>query len=81
MTEAAERSVHSHPKYHHGRSPAAWAGVLLGVLGFLVGSVGFLVGPGPDISPHWIVVGVGAALVLVGFIATLVLRGLGFGNE
>lgn len=81
MTEAAERSVHSHPKYHHGRSPAAWAGVLISLAGFFVGSIGFLIGPGPDITPHWVVVGVGAVVVLVGFIATLVLRAVGLGNE
>ncbi len=81
MTEAAERSVHSHPKYHHGRSPAAWAGVAISMVGFFVGSVGFLIGEGPDISPHWVVVGIGAGIILVGFIVTMVLRAVGLGND
>lgn len=81
MTEAAERPATTHPRYHHGRSPAAWAGVLVCLVGFLVGSVGFLLGPGPDISPNWIIVGVGAVLILLGCVATLVLRGVGLGND
>ncbi|WP_231747705.1 HGxxPAAW family protein [Auraticoccus cholistanensis] len=74
--------MHSHPKYHHGRSPAAWAGVLLGLVGFVVGSIGFLVGPDPEaIDPNWLVIGIGAAIVVAGMIATVVLRAVGLGND
>jgi hypothetical protein len=81
MSEALEHSSHHQPKYHHGRSPAAWFGVGICLLGFLVGTVGFLVGPGPDITPSWLVVGIGGAIVLAGAITTAVMRHLGLGND
>lgn len=48
--------------YHDGKTPANWAGSMAVLVGFVVGSVGFLLGP------NWIVVAVGAAIVVLGLI-------------
>lgn len=71
----------THPRYHHGRSPAAWAGVAIALIGGLIGCIGFVIGPGPDVTPNWWVVGIGAALLVVALIVTQVLRTLGLGNS
>lgn len=65
--------------YHHGRSPAAWTGVIVAGLGFVVATVGIFVGS--NWSPNWIVIGVGAAIVLLGMIAGGVLKAAGYGNN
>ncbi len=60
---------------HHGRTLAAWVGALVALVGFLIGGIGFVLPP----HPNWVVVIVGAALLLVAIIATIVLRRLGHG--
>ncbi|RCK71106.1 hypothetical protein DT076_01150 [Desertihabitans brevis] len=80
MSDAPARS-HTHPRYHHGRSPAAWAGVMICLVGFFVATIGFLVGPGPDITPHWLVIGIGGAIIAAGCVVTAVMRALGRGND
>jgi hypothetical protein len=61
-------------KYHHGKSPAAIWGSLLAAVGFVVAALGFM---GPL---NWVVIGIGAAIVLVALIVGGTLRAAGFGQ-
>ena len=65
----------AHEKYHHGQSPAAWAGVIVSGIGFLIGTVAFLIGP------NWPLVWVAAVFVLVGPIVGGVMRRIGLGQD
>lgn len=60
--------------YHHGRSPAAWTGVILSGLGFIAACLGSVLGP------NWLLVSIGAGLVLLGMIAGGILKAAGYGN-
>ncbi len=66
--------VHN-PKYHHGRSPAAWAGVIVAMVGFVVMGVAILADF--NLVVFWISVG----LLVASVIATRALQVLGFGNN
>lgn len=57
---------------HHGRTPAAWAGSMISLLGFLVGAVGL-------VFQNWTVFWIGAVLLVVALIATVVLQKMGKG--
>lgn len=62
------------PKYyHHGRSPAAWVGSIIGALGFVVAAVGAM-------GPMWPVVIVGAALIAIAGCTTMVMKAMGLGQ-
>lgn len=60
--------------YHHGRSPAAWTGSVIGAVGFVIAAIGSVLGP------NWIVVGIGGAVVLVACIVTMVMKAAGLGQ-
>lgn len=60
--------------YHHGQSPAAWTGTVIATVGFITTFIGIFLGP------SWLVVGVGAGLVLLAGIVTLVMKAMGFGQ-
>jgi len=62
---------------HHGRTPAAWAGSLIALLAFIVGGIGFVIPP----HPNWIVVIIGAVLLVASLVVTLVMRKLGLGAD
>ena len=63
------------PKYyHHGRSPAAWAGSVVAAVGFVIVTVAAMLGP------NWPLVIIGGAIVLLAGIATMVLKAMGFGQ-
>lgn len=66
--------VHS-PKYHHGRSPAAWAGVVIALVGFVLMGVAVLLGP------NWIIFAISVGLLAVSVIVTRALQVLGYGNN
>lgn len=70
-------NVRPRRQYHHGRTPAAWAGTGLALVGFVVGSVGFLLSP----FPNWTVVAIGAALVVAGVVAGWALALAGYGEN
>ena len=72
MTDQATRSAET-KHYHHGKTPAAWAGTLTATVGFFVGGIGMVLGP------NWIVFWIGAALLVVACILVLVLQKLGYG--
>lgn len=57
---------------HHGRTPAAWAGSVIALVGFLVGAAGLVFG-------NWPVFWAGGVLLVVALIATVVLQKMGKG--
>ena len=60
--------------YHHGRSPAAWTGSITASAGFVVAAVGGVMGP------SWLLVLIGAAIILAGGIITMVMKAMGLGQ-
>ncbi|MBB1483413.1 hypothetical protein H5392_06010 [Tessaracoccus sp. MC1865] len=63
------------PKYyHHGRSPAAWTGSVLTAVGFTIACVAAMLGPA------WLWVIVGAAVILVGALTTMIMKAMGLGQ-
>lgn len=60
--------------YHHGRSPAAWAGVVVAAIGFAFAAVGAVLGP------NWVLIIIGAVLVLGGGLATMIMKAMGLGQ-
>lgn len=60
--------------YHHGRSPAAWTGSVTVAIGFIVAAVGAIAGP------NWVLIWIGAAVVLIGGISAMVLKAMGLGQ-
>ncbi|WP_158676354.1 HGxxPAAW family protein [Tessaracoccus sp. OH4464_COT-324] len=60
--------------YHHGQSPAAWTGTVIAVVGFLAVTVGIFMGP------SWLVVWVGAAIIALSAVVTLVMKAMGLGQ-
>ena len=59
--------------YHHGQTPAAWAGSLLGLLAVLVGGVAMVIGPNRIL--FWIAV----VIAVVALIVTQAIRRAGRG--
>lgn len=62
-------------EYHHGRSPAAWTGSLMALAGFIIITVGAMHTPA-----MWVIIYIGAALVVLGGLATLVMKAQGLGS-
>ena len=60
--------------YHHGRSPAAWVGSITASIGFVVAAIGGVTGP------MWILVIIGGAIILLGGLATMVMKAMGMGQ-
>lgn len=60
--------------YHHGRSPAAWVGAVIAAIGFAAAAVGSVLGP------LWVLVIIGSALVLIGGLATMIMKVMGYGQ-
>ncbi len=59
---------------HHGNTPAAWAGVVIILLGFTVGGIGLVIG-------SWPVFWIGVVLGVVGPIVGKVMQKMGMGAE
>lgn len=65
----------STPKYyHHGRSPAAWAGSITAAIGFIILTVAAMLGP------NWTLVIIGGAIVLIAAVGTMVMKAMGLGQ-
>lgn len=63
------------PKYyHHGKSPAAWAGVVVAAVGFVIAAIGAVTGP------SWPLAIVGGAVILLGGLVTMVMKAMGYGQ-
>jgi len=57
---------------HHGRTPAAWAGSIIALIGFVVMAAGLVFG-------NWPVFWAGGVLLVISVIATVVLQKMGMG--
>jgi ABC-type bacteriocin/lantibiotic exporter with double-glycine peptidase domain len=57
---------------HHGRTTAAWAGSIIGLIAFIVGAIAVVI-------QHWPLFWASVALAAVGLIATVVLQRMGYG--
>lgn len=64
---------HGEPRYHHGRSPAAWAGAGITLVGFIVLAVGAL-------TANWYIIIAAGVIFVVALIAARVLQVMGLGN-
>ncbi len=60
---------------HHGRTPAAWTGVTIAMIGFIVGGIAMVTGP------NWILFWISVAILVVALIVTGILRKLGLGAD
>ena len=71
---ATQPNFHRTPRhYHHGKSPAAWAGAILTTIGFVIGTIGFIV-------PSVPIVVAGGIVVILALVVTQVMRNLGYGQ-
>ncbi|MHA6524927.1 HGxxPAAW family protein [Tessaracoccus sp. G1721] len=60
--------------YHHGKSPAAWAGSVTAAVGSVITAGGAMLGP------NWALVIFGAALLLIAGLGTMVMKAMGYGQ-
>lgn len=60
--------------YHHGRSPAAWAGSVMAAVGFAAAAAGSVLGP------NWPVLIIGVALIVLAGLTTMVMKAMGLGQ-
>ena len=72
---AQSRAAHGGKHVHHGRTPAAWAGVTLAMLGFLVGGFALIGGQ------NWVLFWIGVALCVIAVIVARVLQVMGYGAD
>ncbi|HQY99918.1 MAG TPA: HGxxPAAW family protein [Propionicimonas sp.] len=76
MIESAERATAKVAKeYHHGRTPAAWAGSIIAAVAFILGAVAFMIGP------NWTLLWTSAVLLLLALVTGSVLRRMGLGQS
>jgi len=71
---AQSREGHDGKHTHHGRTPAAWAGVSVAMVGFLLG--GFAV-----VAQNWVLFWIAAGLCVVALIVAAVLQKMGYGAD
>lgn len=60
--------------YHHGRSPAAWTGVVIACVGFVLATIASVTGP------NWTLAWVSAAVLLLALVVTGIMKKMGLGN-
>jgi hypothetical protein len=73
VAQSQGQATHGGKHIHHGRTPAAWAGVALAMAGFVLGGIAMVDGP------NWILFWIAAALCVIALIAAKVLQVMGFG--
>lgn len=61
---------------NHGNTPAAWAAVVVGLVGFIIGSVGILFSP-----INWVIFWIGVVVTLAGGVVFAVMAKMGFHAE
>ncbi len=74
MSESVEQAARPAVHYHHGRTPAAWAGTVIAAVAFTVAAIGSVLGP------NWLMIWIGAALLVVSLIVGVALRRAGYGQ-
>jgi hypothetical protein len=72
---AQSRDAHQGKHVHHGRTPAAWAGVTLAMIGFLIGGFALVAGP------NWTLFWIGAALCVLSLVVARVMQAMGYGAD
>ena len=78
MAGTAQHSDVVHPRnrrgkhVHHGRTLAAWAGSLIGLVAFIVGAIAVVL-------QHWPMFWASVGLAVVALIVTVVLQRIGYG--
>lgn len=70
MSEGTDHGKH----YHHGRTPAAWAGSTIAAVGFVIAAVAFLIGL------NWVLFWIGIVIVLAGAVVGGVMHRMGYGQ-
>ena len=76
MIESAEPATRTVAReYHHGRTPAAWAGSIIAAIAFTLGSVAFLLGP------NWTLMWIAAVMLVLSLVTGGVLRRMGYGQS
>ena len=60
---------------HHGRTPAAWAGVTIATVGLLVCMVAFFLGP------NWTLFWISIGILALSLVTVVVLQKLGYGQD
>lgn len=68
------REGHEGKHVHHGRTPAAWAGVGVAMVGFLLGGYAVL-------AQNWTLFWIAAAICVVALIVAGVLQKMGYGAD
>lgn len=75
MIESADRATSTATKdYHHGRTPAAWAGSIIAAVAFTLGAIAFVLGP------NWTLIWVASVLLVLSLVTGGVLRRMGYGQ-
>ncbi|WP_152363545.1 HGxxPAAW family protein [Microlunatus speluncae] len=75
-TSSASDTASAQPRVkhvHHGRTPAAWTGVTIAMIGFIVGGIAMVTGP------NWTLFWISVAILVVSLIVTGIMRKLGHG--
>ncbi len=76
MIESADRATSTAAKdYHHGRTPAAWAGSIIAAVAFTLGAIAFVLGP------NWTLIWVASVLLVLSLVTVGVLRRMGYGQS
>lgn len=75
MIESAERATRAAARqYHHGRTPAAWAGSIIAAVAFILGAVAVMIGP------NWTLLWASAVLLVLSLVTGAVMRRMGYGQ-
>lgn len=61
---------------NHGNTPAAWAAVVVGLVGFITGSIGVLFSP-----INWVIFWIGVVVTLAGGVVFAVMAKMGYNAE
>ena len=59
---------------HHGRTPAAWTGSIMAIVGFLLGGIALL-------GPNWTLFTIAAVICALALVVTAVLQRMGYGAD
>jgi hypothetical protein len=59
---------------HHGRTPAAWTGSIMALVGFLLGGIALL-------GPNWTLFTIAAVICALALVATAVMQRMGYGAD
>lgn len=60
---------------HHGRTPAAWTGSMMAVVGFILGGISLVIGP------NWIMFTIAAVICALALVVTAVMQRMGYGAD